>query len=118
MHDRPDAKELLSIARETLMNAILPALPAASKYDALMIANALAIATREIELQAANVTREGERLDVLANAAGIDAPSQASLCASIRAGAFDNGEKRAALLDYLSQSIRDRVAVSNPKVLP
>ena len=49
MNDRPDARELLAIARDTFVTGILPALPDKLRYTGLMIANALAMAKRQIE---------------------------------------------------------------------
>ncbi|MYN13599.1 acyl-CoA dehydrogenase [Pusillimonas sp. TS35] len=45
---RPDAGALLAVARRTLLDTILPALPEEQRYDVLMIANAMAIAGREL----------------------------------------------------------------------
>ena len=47
MSDIPDATELLAIARSTLLEKLLPSVPEDLRYDALMIANAMAIAARE-----------------------------------------------------------------------
>lgn len=47
---QPDAHELLDIARSTLLEQLLPALPGELRYPALMIANAMAIAARESRL--------------------------------------------------------------------
>jgi len=47
--DRPDGAELLTVARATLLEDLLPELPPARRYDALMIANAMAMAQRELE---------------------------------------------------------------------
>ena len=44
MTDRPNASELLRVARETLLRDIVPHLGQAQKYPALMIANAMGIA--------------------------------------------------------------------------
>ena len=48
MQNRPDGVELLDIARRTLLDSLLPALPKDKHYDALMIANAMAMASREL----------------------------------------------------------------------
>ena len=47
MCDQPDGAELLRVARQCLLDDLLPALPEAQRYTALMCANAMAIATRE-----------------------------------------------------------------------
>ena len=48
MSDRPDATELLAIARTTLLDKLLPQLPDELRYDTLMLATAMAIAAREL----------------------------------------------------------------------
>ena len=47
MNDRPDARNLLETARTVLLAEILPVLPAAYRYTALMIANAMAMVLTE-----------------------------------------------------------------------
>ncbi len=49
---QPNAHQLLEIARATLLEQLLPALPGELRYPALMIANAMAIAARESRLGA------------------------------------------------------------------
>lgn len=47
MRDRPTAAELLAAARTTLLESVVPALPEAARYEARMVAAAIAIALRE-----------------------------------------------------------------------
>ena len=47
MTDIPDAAELLDTARDALLAELVPGLSKEARYTALMIANAMAIATRE-----------------------------------------------------------------------
>jgi len=47
MHDRPDGPALLRLARELLLDDLMPLLPAERRSDALLIAKAMAIAERE-----------------------------------------------------------------------
>ena len=49
---RPTAGELLAIARQRFQEDILPHLPEARRYTALMIANVMGIAEREAECRA------------------------------------------------------------------
>ncbi len=49
MQGRADAKELLRQARLTLLKDLRPELPAEYRYLGSLIANAMAIATRELE---------------------------------------------------------------------
>lgn len=119
MLDQPDGRDLLAIARQTLLQSIVPALPGALRYDALMIANAMAIAAREIELAARAEIRERAALAPLLGAVAQDLDLSAlrsALCELIREGVFDavrSDELRAALRD----SVEARLAISNPKLL-
>lgn len=119
MTDRPDAFELLATARSTLLDELLPQLPPSAHYTARMIANAMAIATRE--LGAAPLPEELQReLAALAGSAtvvgvGLDAVAT-MLAERLRAGDFDSdGERRLALHRALVRWTAARVAVSNPK---
>jgi len=127
MNEEPDARNLLATAHEALTAQILPALPGALRYTGLMIANAIAIAQREIELGDAPARAECERLRALLPAQS-GAPADEGLrvelegynrrlVQEIRAGRFD-GEERAAMLDHLRRTTEEKLAVSNPKALP
>jgi hypothetical protein len=124
MNDRPDATELLEIARRTLLDDVLPRLPEDLRYSVLMIANAMAIAGREYAAGDADATAELARLHEL-----YDEPRQAlagsalqkalidynwRLAADIRAGRCDD---RAGLRYHLEQTAADKVKVANPKAL-
>jgi hypothetical protein len=126
MNSRPNAQELLAIARDTFTAEILPALPERLRYCGLMIANAMAIARREIETGAAPACAEFERLCLLSSEAsrvlGGEALAAAvadynrRLANEIRAGRFDR-EERAVLLEHLRKTTEEKLAVSNPKAL-
>lgn len=126
MNIRPNGHELLAIAREAFSTEVLPALPENRRYTGLMIANAMAIARREIEAGEAPLRAEYERLVTLLGepagtpGAGMLAPSVADynrrLAERIRAGRFDH-EGRAALLAHLRRTTEARLAISNPKAL-
>jgi hypothetical protein len=126
MNDRPDARDLLETARNTFMAEVLPALPEALRYTALMIANAMAIAQREIAAGDAPLRAEYQRLaEILSGIAaapdgdalrGAVAGYNRRLANEIRAGRFD-GEERAAMLKHLRRTTEEKLAVSNPKAL-
>jgi uncharacterized protein DUF6285 len=119
MLDRPEARDLLGIARQHLLQRILPVLPEALRYDALMVANALAIAAREIELAAQAQARDRAAIAALLPDAPPDAEIVAlrsALCREIRRGSYDAG-RRAELLAGLRASVEARLAISNPKLL-
>ena len=126
MSDIPDATELLAIARSTLLDRLLPRVPEELRYDALMIANVMAIAAREHTAGDAAMQAEVVRLAALLKEqceprAGVELISARSdlnrrLAAHIRAGAFDDRD-RAVLLDHLAQTAAGELAVSNPRAL-
>ncbi len=125
MSDIADAADLLATARETLLSELLPALPNARRYAALMIANAIAIAERERRLGPDTAQREATRLRALLAAieagaapASIDvAPLRSALRAAIRAGRFDEPTHASAITDQLLRTAEDWLAISNPKAL-
>jgi hypothetical protein len=123
MSDIPDATELLAIARSTLLDKLLPRVPEELRYEALMIANAMAIAAREHTAGDAALQAEVLRLAALLTEqrAGTELIStrielNRRLAAQIRAGRFDD-RHRAALLDHLAETAADELAVSNPRAL-
>lgn len=114
--------DLLASARELLLSQLLPALPPPLHYEARMIANALAIAGREIDLSPACRDAESRALNAVLALQG-QAPlpleqAQAVLSERIRQGAFDaDGDARRCLLDALRRSNREQLSINNPKVL-
>lgn len=130
MRDHPTGAELLAAARKVLRDALLPALPPERKHDALMIANAMAIAARQLEAGDAPERQELVALAGLlgrATAGGGDdgaglrtvlAAANRELARRLRAGEGDPGRpQRGALFAHLRQVARQRVAESNPKYL-
>jgi hypothetical protein len=105
MADHPRGERLLETARELLRTELLPALPADKRHAALMVANAMAIAARELD------RRDDAALDEAR------AAEARRLCAAIRAGRFDGGAAAAPLHARLLADTRSRVEVSNPKYL-
>ena len=95
--ETPEGSVLLAEARRVTMEELLPLLPEARRYDARMIANAMAIVGREL------------------SALRPPAPALKSLASAIRAGKHDMD---VALRDRLAADVLSRLAVSNPKALP
>ncbi len=126
MNDRPDATELLDIARRTLLDELLPRLPEELRYNAMMIANAMAIAVREhgagdtpAQAELARLCELlGEQPEPLASAQlhAALAGYNRRLAAEIRTGRFDDKE-RGALLDHLDKTAAHKLAIANPKAL-
>ena len=108
MLEQPQAANLLETARETLLNKLLPALPAHLHYEARMIANAMAIAARETTV---DQTALQSRLRNFAD-------DEAHFAARIRAGAYHPGTPaHAGAAALLREMVRLRCAVSAPRAL-
>lgn len=126
MRDRPSAAELLAIARETLLGELLPHAPDAQRYNALMVAAAMAIAAREAEAGDGPLVAERESLTALYGEAGVaDEPLDAALgrlnrrfAGDLRAGAFDAPDARqAAAWRLLREVTMAKLMECNPKYL-
>ena len=126
MKTQPNAADLLAIARSTLLDKLLPGLPEELRYDALMIANAMAIASREHAGADQAMHAEFARLQKLLGETS-ETPAGPALATSlarlnqrlasgIRAGGFDD-KARKALLDHLEKTSTDELAISNPRAL-
>jgi len=105
MADDFRGERLLETARDVLRDELLPALPAQLRHAALMVANAMAIAARELN----------RRDDAAVNHARVAEDHR--LCASIRAGHVPDGAVAAQLHAELLATTRAKVEVSNPKYL-
>ena len=124
MKVEPAAADLLAIARATILSEVVPALPEAQRYAALMAANALAIAGRDLAAPASGATEIAGIAGLLGDwVPGGDATADlrdgtTRLAARIRDGRFDEGTARARLRAFLREATAARLAVSNPKALP
>jgi hypothetical protein len=94
--DRPDAAELIAVALARFRAEILTVVPAEQRLTALMIANALGIAGREL-------TAPGD---------GILGETGASFVADMRGGRWDGDVEMHRLL---LQDAKARVAIANPR---
>jgi hypothetical protein len=127
MQDRPTASELLDAVRGFVERDVIPALDGTTKFHARVAANVLAIVARELALEDAHVVAEWQRLDALLDPAPLPAdPAQRrialrdrteALCARIRDGAADAGPFRDAVLAHLAATVREKLAIANPKLL-
>jgi hypothetical protein len=124
MREKPEGQNLLSIARTTLLEKVVPLLPQDQRYSALMVANAIAIATRQ--WQAGDLWQQ-EELARLQSLLGADAiktdeglhsallSANRALAQRIRSGAFDAlSQPVTELLEWMAVQ---RVRESAPKAL-
>src|ERR1700687_3360056 len=128
MQDRPTIAELLEAVRHFLEADAMPVLDGPQKFHARVAANVLAIVSRELRGQDAQVRAEWSRLDALL--ASVEAlPGESAerrrrlrtrteaLCERIRGGDAAAGPWRAAVLAHVRQTVIDKLAVANPKYL-
>lgn len=116
MLERPDAAGLLETARDVLLRELLPHLPESKRFEARMVANAMAIARRGMAADAAPALALLRAL--------LDAPHAEPdallnlLAAEIRSGERDPGTPgHAAAAKALVELTRLRCSISNPRAL-
>lgn len=117
MSNRPNGSELLAVARRTLLDELLPLLPAAHTYDALMVANAMAMAARELDRQGRDASEE--RILLFYRQIGLEGMANATeqgLAELIRKRAIDPS-RHGLLHPLLLNLTRDKLAITNPKQL-
>jgi hypothetical protein len=101
--------ELIESVREWLQSDVLPATDGRLQFHARVAINALSIVERELVLGPAQEVAHLDRLQVLGVA------DDAALAASIRSGELDDRLDEVRVLVW--QSVRDKLAVANPKYL-
>lgn len=129
MRDQPTGEPLLDTARQLLRDELLPALPPRQRHAALMIANAMAIAGRQLRHGEAAERDELlalQQLLALPPCAPADDPAALRaqlveanrvLSVQLRSGQADGGERRERVLAHLRATTRRKVEESNPKYL-
>ena len=121
MNDRPTPLELIRIAHETLTSDILPGAQPEQLYPLRMIANALGIATRELEAHDQDAANETRGLNLLYNETqNFDnlGTRNRRLALDIRCGTFENGAaQKAQLRQHLVVTARRKLAAAYPKGL-
>ena len=127
--EQPDALALLDIAHETLVAQVLPQLDGDARYQVLMIANAMAMAARELTSRlherAANPASAAQLLQRLYEHAPVpdDEDSAMTLLRLRRRLACDlrndavGGDQQHLVLRFLRTDTQARLAVSNPRRL-
>jgi hypothetical protein len=124
MRDQPTGDQLLETARGMLREQLIPALPPDKRHAALMIANAMAIAARQLKLGDEGEQRELEALERMLQLPAANSDRRTALlernrllCQLIRQGRADEGALRDTLRAHLLRQARRRVEESNPKFL-
>lgn len=119
MRDEPTAANLLETALGVLKDRLLPHLPPECRYEALMVANAIGIATRQVRAGSRPAEDAHARLTALYSDKRETLPElEAALAADIRSGRFDPGAaERAAVFAHLWETAAAKARESNPKAL-
>jgi len=126
MSERPTGADLLNAARSALLQELLSEIPEQRRYLALMIANAMAVAARELRLGDGVDRAELTSLRMLYRNPEPDSSDDVAsrlealnrrLCNDLRHGRFLGSEDEGRLRDHLRRSAEARVAISNPKAL-
>lgn len=117
---RPNAAELLHVARKHLLDELLPAIPSHLRYQTLMVANAMAISAREYQLGACNYAEEVKTLNgLLGEDNAVPENARRSIASAIRAGQYDALDaRRDGLAKALMRITLAQLSISNPKVMP
>ena len=108
-HDAPSAAELVESVREWLQADALAVEDVRFQYLTRVAINALSIVERELAMGAQQAAAHEQRLHTLGVA------DDAALAAAIRSGELDDRMDEVRTLVW--QSVRDKLAVANPKYL-
>jgi hypothetical protein len=123
MNDRPTAAELIAAVRGFLEAELLPALSDARlRFQALVAANVLAVAGRELAGEEALLREECGLLDEAAPqecGALRRAVLQANeaLCTRIRAGDYDDPDRFREAVALVRRAVVRKLEVANPRYL-
>lgn len=115
-----NTQELLSIARNTLLEKVLPQVDRDISYQVRMVANAIGIAAREMEdADRCAAEEQSVLLGLLGGrqSAHSTQEQRRQLCQLIESGGFDAGDQRQRLIQGLRAITIAHLRISNPKLL-
>jgi hypothetical protein len=108
-HDVPTAEQLVESVREWLERDVLPATEGRLQFHARVAVNVLAMVERELAVGAQQAAAHEQRL------AQLGCADDAELAERIRHGELD--DRLPEVRDLVWASVRDKLAVANPKYL-
>jgi hypothetical protein len=118
LHDRPTMAELLAAVRSYIADEVAAKTEdRRARFRALIAANVLAIAERELANAPADARAEDEGLGALGYAEGEPDARRRQLCAEIRAGGYDAPDRFERALEFAREMVARKLAVANPKYL-
>jgi len=109
-HDVPTAAQLVEAVREFLERDVMEATEVRVQFHTRVAINALRMVQRELDLGPEQAAAHRAALDRLGVA------DEAALAAAIRSGSLD--DRREEVLEVLRETVRAKLAVSNPRYLP
>lgn len=116
MQDRPTQAEIVEAVREFLREQVAPGLEGHTAFHLRVTLNLLGILQRELDDGPSADARETARLlELLGENARSLHELNAKLAAQIRAGDWDAPERRQPLVDHLKATVKDKLAIANPK---
>jgi Domain of unknown function (DUF6285) len=107
--DRPDARELVEAVAQWLAGDLAPSLERGARFQAMVAAQALAIAARELDLADEHAAADAAAFAALVG----DAPDpRRALAAALRSGELD--DRLAAVAPVLREHVRRKLALARP----
>ena len=108
-HDVPTAAQLVEAVREFLERDVFPSTEGRVQFHTRVALNVLGQVQRELELGADQAQNHHERL------AALGVATEEELAAAIRRGDLD--DRYAEVKDAVWATLKDKLAVANPKYL-
>jgi hypothetical protein len=108
-HDVPTAEQLVESVREWLEREVLTGTTGRMQFNARVAVNVLAMVERELRIGHEQARTHAERL------AQLGCADDRELAERIRTGDFD--DRASEVRDLVWASVRDKLAVANPKYL-
>lgn len=116
MINQPDGAALLDVARRTLMERLLPALPPGDAYAARMVARAMGIAARELRQGQAFQADAASAIAGFLEQAGLgDLPADERTLGRLIRERRLPAQCQPALAELLMALTRRKLALSNPR---
>ena len=110
--DRPDAEELVGAVAQWLASDLAPGLEAGPRFQAMVAAQGLAIAARELALGHEHEALDREQLGALLADRRESEDVVAALATAIAAGDFD--ERLDAVAVVLGEHVKRKLAIARP----
>lgn len=119
MINQPDTRDLLTEARQVLLDSLVPQLEGEQKYEALMIANAMGMAIRELDQrrqgEAETIDRSLSQFLAGQHLAGDPSQGEQTLARALRERQVDGADPE--LRTVLKSMTEARLRINNPGFL-